>query len=34
MAHHVEPDLTHEQLANRYQLDRVVTAPAIDFCEA
>jgi hypothetical protein len=30
----VEPDITHEQLADRYRLDRVVTAPAIDFCEA
>ena len=28
----VEPDLTHEQIAERYQLDRVVTMPAIDFC--
>ncbi|MEV0136390.1 hypothetical protein AB0H83_49210 [Dactylosporangium sp. NPDC050688] len=30
----IEPDLTHEQLADRYRLDRVVTMPAIDFCAA
>jgi hypothetical protein len=28
----IEPDLTHEQIANRYRLDGVVTMPAIDFC--
>ncbi|MEV0134549.1 hypothetical protein AB0H83_39580 [Dactylosporangium sp. NPDC050688] len=28
----IEPDLTHEQIAGRYRLDRVVTMPAIDFC--
>jgi hypothetical protein len=30
----VDPQLTHEQLADRYRLDRVVTAPAIHFCAA
>jgi acetyl esterase/lipase len=30
----VDPDLTDEQLAERYGLDHVVTAPVINFCAA
>jgi hypothetical protein len=30
----VDPDLTNEQLAARYGLDHVVTAPIINFCNA